>query len=122
MSASMPVLYSKIHRAVVTDANLHYQGSITIGKTLMQAAKLHPWMQVDVVNINNGARFSTYAIVGEDGHEICVNGAASRLVQIGDQVIILAYMHLSLEQIPTHQPHIILLGENNAILEKGMPC
>ncbi|MFC3848249.1 aspartate 1-decarboxylase [Helicobacter baculiformis] len=122
MLPSAEVLYSKIHRAVVTDANLHYQGSITIGKDLMQAAKLHPWMKVDVVNINNGARFSTYAIMGTQAREVCVNGAASRLVQIGDQVIILAYMHLSLEQIPIHQPHVILLGENNAILEKGIPC
>ncbi|WP_120945353.1 MULTISPECIES: aspartate 1-decarboxylase [Helicobacter] len=119
---AIPVLYSKIHRAVVTDANLHYQGSITIGKTLMQAAKLHPWMQVDVVNIHNGARFSTYAIAGEDEHEICVNGAASRLVQVGDLLIILAYMHLELAHIPTHQPHILLLGDHNAILEQGNPC
>ncbi|WP_104696008.1 aspartate 1-decarboxylase [Helicobacter salomonis] len=122
MSPSVEVLYTKIHRAVVTDANLHYQGSITIGKDLMQAAKLYPWMKVDVVNINNGARFSTYAIVGEDGREICVNGAASRLVQIGDQVIILAYMQLSLEHVSTHQPHVVLLGDDNTILEKGKPC
>ncbi|WP_104682705.1 aspartate 1-decarboxylase [Helicobacter felis] len=114
---SVSVLYTKIHRAVVTDANLHYQGSITIGKDLMQAAKLQEWMQVDVVNINNGERFSTYAIMGTD-NEICVNGAASRKVQIGDQVIILAYAQIPLDHVSAHKPHVVLLDNNNTILQK----
>ncbi|BEG58080.1 Aspartate alpha-decarboxylase PanD [Helicobacter sp. NHP21005] len=109
-------LYSKIHRAVVTDANLNYQGSITLGQDLITAAKLAPFMKVDVLNINNGARFSTYVIEGV-GCEVCVNGAASRLVQKGDLVIIVAYVSLSLEELPSHKPHIVFVDHNNAPME-----
>ncbi|WP_205426758.1 aspartate 1-decarboxylase [Helicobacter suis] len=114
------VLYSKIHRAVVTDANLNYQGSITIGKRLVELAKLAPWMKVDVLNVNNGARFSTYVIVGEKDYEVCINGAASRLVQIEDLVIIIAYISIPFERLNTHKPHIVFLGANN--IPKENPC
>src|SRR3989304_8979472 len=88
------MLKSKIHRAHVTDANAHYEGSITIDKKLMEAADILPYEQVDVLNVNSGARLTTYAIVGKKG-EICVNGAAARVVVKGDIVIILAYSHLA---------------------------
>ncbi|GMB90967.1 aspartate 1-decarboxylase [Helicobacter ailurogastricus] len=114
-------LYSKIHRAVVTDANLNYQGSITLGEDLLKAARLAPFMKVDVLNVNNGARFSTYVIAGKDC-EVCVNGAASRLVQQGDLVIIVAYVSLSLEQLPTHKPHIVFVDQHNAPILEENPC
>lgn len=120
MPVSVEVLYSKIHRAVVTDANLNYQGSITIGKSLAQAAHLHPWMKVDVLNVNNGARFTTYVIVSEEEGTICVNGAASRLVHVGDVVIIVAYALMDLEQVRQHQPFIVFVGDNNQIKENDV--
>ncbi|BDQ27972.1 Aspartate 1-decarboxylase [Helicobacter heilmannii] len=113
-------LYSKIHRAVVTDANLNYEGSITLGADLLKASKLAPFMKVDILNINNGARFSTYVIAGV-GCEVCINGAASRLVQKGDLVIIVAYVALSLEELEGHKPHIVFVDHNNAP-KKDMEC
>ena len=92
------MLYSKIHRATVTDANLNYVGSITIDEELMEAAKLRVGQKVDVLNINNGERFQTYVIKGERGkREICLNGAAARKAHPGDKVIIVAYAQYSEE-------------------------
>jgi aspartate 1-decarboxylase len=110
------MLKSKIHRARVTDANVNYEGSITIDRKLMEAADILPYEQVDVVDVNNGARFTTYAIVGEQG-EICVNGAAARLVVKGDVVIILSYQQLTEEEAHRHSPRLVYVDANNSIVE-----
>ena len=110
------MLKSKIHRARITDANVNYEGSITIDRKLMEAADILPYEQVDVVDVNNGARFTTYAIVGEQG-EICVNGAAARLVVKGDVVIILSYQQLTEEEAHRHSPRLVYVDANNGIVE-----
>ena len=113
------MLKSKIHRARVTDANIDYEGSITIDKKLMAEADILPYEQVQVLNVNNGARFSTYAIEGqEDSGEICLNGAAARLAVKGDLVIILTYTEMSDEEARNHRPKIVQVSENNAIVKK----
>jgi aspartate 1-decarboxylase len=110
------VLKSKLHRAVVTDADLNYVGSITIDEALMEAADIVPFEKVQVVNNNNGARFETYVIKGERGSgTICVNGAAARLVQKGDVVIILSYCTVSREEAAGIRPKVILLDGQNRI-------
>ena len=110
---------SKIHRATVTDASLHYEGSITIDPLLMEAADICEWEQVDVYDINNGNRLTTYAIPGQPGSgTICLNGAAARLVQVGDLVIICSYAEFSEEQRLTHLPKIVLVNEKNGQREK----
>lgn len=110
------MLYSKIHRATVTDANLNYVGSITIDEELMDAAKLRVGQKVDIVNINNGERFSTYVIKGKAGNkDICLNGAAARKVQTGDQIIIIAYVSLEEEKIEKHKPTVVLVDSLNNI-------
>lgn len=111
------MLKSKIHRARVTDANVNYEGSITIDRKLMEAADILPYEQVDVVDVNNGARFTTYAIVGEQG-EICVNGAAARLVVKGDIVIILSYQQQTDEEARRHSPRLVYVNADNVMVEK----
>lgn len=107
-------LFSKIHRATVTDANLNYVGSITLDETLMKAGKIKEWQKVDILDINNGERFQTYVIKGEAGSgEICLNGAAARKVQPGDKVIIVSYAYYTPEEIETHKPVIVMVDENN---------
>jgi aspartate 1-decarboxylase len=92
---TIEMLYSKIHRATVTDANLNYVGSITIDEELLEAAKMRVGQKVEILNVNNGERFSTYIILGERGkRDICLNGAAARKVHKGDKVIIVAYLLL----------------------------
>lgn len=109
-------LKTKLHRATVTDANLNYEGSLSIDPELMQAADILPYEKVDVVNINNGARFTTYAIPGkQNSGEICLNGAAARLGHIGDRVIIITYVNLNDDEFESHNPKAILLDENNQI-------
>ncbi|MFN4768757.1 MAG: aspartate 1-decarboxylase [Candidatus Kapaibacterium sp.] len=111
---------SKIHRAVITQAELHYEGSCTIDLDLMDAAGLLPYEQIAIVNINNGERFETYVIPGERGSKsICLNGAAARKGQPGDRVIIISYAQLSQEEIPGFKPTIILVDETNSIIEKS---
>ena len=110
------MLKSKIHRASVTDINTDYEGSITIDRKLMEAADIIPFEQVHVLNIDNGARFVTYAIEGEKG-EICLNGAASRLAVRGDTIIILAYCHVEDEEANTFIPKLVHVDTNNAITE-----
>lgn len=110
-------LFSKIHRATVTDANLNYVGSITIDETLMKAAKIKEWQKVDILDINNGERFQTYVIKGRsDSGCICLNGAAARKVQPGDKVIIVSYASLDPEKMDGYQPAIVMVDENNKIL------
>ncbi len=110
------MLKSKIHRARVTDANIDYEGSITIDKDLMHEADILPYEQVHVLNVNNGARFTTYAIEGERG-EICLNGAAARLAARGDVVIILTYATLTEEEAQKHTPKLVYVDGKNNIVE-----
>ncbi len=110
------MLKSKIHRAHVTDANIDYEGSITIDRKLMEAADILPYEQVHVLNVNNGVRFTTYAIEGGSG-EICVNGAAARLVDIGDIVIILSYCHVEEAEARNFVPKLVYVNTENAITE-----
>ncbi len=115
---TIEMLYSKLHRATVTDANLNYVGSITVDRDLMDAAMLRVGQRVEIVNINNGERFATYVIEGERGkREICLNGAAARKAEIGDKIIIIAYAAMDLEEARTFKPHIVLLDEENGIQE-----
>ncbi|MDD5703033.1 MAG: aspartate 1-decarboxylase [Dehalococcoidales bacterium] len=110
------MLKSKIHRARVTDGNIDYEGSITIDKKLMEAADIIPYEQVHILNINNGARFHTYAIEGkENGGEICLNGAAARLVAKGDIVIILTYRDVPENELQDYHPRLVYVDEKNRI-------
>jgi len=113
------MLKSKIHRATVTDANINYEGSITIDSKLMKAADILPYEQVHVLNLNNGARFTTYTIKGEEGSgEICLNGAAARQGVKGDLVIILTYTDVPEEQLKNYKPTIVHVNEKNEIITK----
>lgn len=113
------LLKSKIHRATVTDASLHYEGSVTIDPLLMEATDIVEWEQVDIYDINNGNRLTTYAISGERGSGvICLNGAAARLVHIGDLVIICSYAQFSEDERKTHEPRIILVDEHNRVVRR----
>ena len=116
MSPVRVMLKSKIHRACVTDANIDYEGSVTIDKKLMAAADILPYEQVDVLNINNGARIATYAIEGEKG-EICLNGAAARLGAKGDIVLILSYCHIADDEARNFIPKLVYVDNKNAITE-----
>lgn len=109
------MLKSKIHRARVTKTNIDYEGSITIDKKLMEEADILPYEQVHVLNINNGARFTTYAIEGESS-EICLNGAAARLVAKGDIVIILAYCHVDDDETADFSPKLVYVDAKNNII------
>ncbi|EDM23197.1 aspartate 1-decarboxylase [Caminibacter mediatlanticus TB-2] len=116
---TIEMLYSKIHRATVTDANLNYVGSITIDEELMQEANLLVGQKVDIVNINNGERFSTYVIKGKKGkRDICLNGAAARKVHPGDKIIIIAYASMSIEEAKKFKPAVLILDDKNNIIEK----
>lgn len=111
------VMKSKIHRAKVTEAELNYVGSITIDEDLMDAANLIANEKVQIVNNNNGARFETYVIKGKRGTgTICLNGAAARLVQVGDIVIIISYAWMDQEEARSHQPALVFPDENNKIV------
>jgi len=108
------MLYSKIHRATVTDANLNYIGSITIDEDLMDKAALLEGQKVDIVNINNGERFSTYVIKGKRGNrDICLNGAAARKVHKGDKIIIIAYASMNIEEAKNYKPKVIIVDDDN---------
>lgn len=109
------MLYSKIHRASVSDANLNYVGSITIDIELIKAAGLQEGQKVDIVNINNGERFSTYVIEGQKG-DMCLNGAAARKVQVGDKIIVMAYAIYTQEELATYTPKVVLVDEKNQII------
>ena len=112
------MLKAKIHRATVTESNLNYVGSITIDRDLMEASGILEYEKVSVVDIDNGSRFDTYVIEGGCGSGvICVNGAAARLVQPGDKVIILAYCQVDSKEADFHSPKIVFVGSGNKILE-----
>ncbi len=108
------MLKSKIHRATITDADLDYEGSITIDEQLMEEADILPYEQVQIYDINNGNRFETYAIKGERGSgTICVNGAAARLVSKGDLIIIASYFNIDEEEALRHLPRLVYVDGNN---------
>ena len=112
------MMKSKIHRATVTEANLNYVGSITIDEELMELADIWANEKVQVVDNNNGARLETYVIPGPRGSGvICLNGAAARLVQPGDTVIIIAYAIMSEEEAKTHKPRILIMDKDNKVLD-----
>jgi aspartate 1-decarboxylase len=112
------MLKSKIHRARVTQANIDYEGSISIDKRLMEAADILPYEQVQVLNANNGARFITYAIEAEpDSGEIGIQGPAAHLASVGDTVIILTYCQVEEEEVHKHTPTLVYVDEKNVITE-----
>ena len=110
------MMKAKLHRATVTQADLEYEGSIAIDRELLDASGILPHEQVDVLNITTGARFTTYAIEAPRGSKtIGVNGAAARLVQAGDKVIIVAYCQMEAELARQHAPNVVLLDDDNEI-------
>jgi len=112
------MLYSKIHRATVTDANLNYVGSITIDEDLLDAAALRVGQKVEIVNVNNGERFSTYIIKGErESKDMCLNGAAARKVEIGDKIIVIAYGSYHSDELENYKPIVVHVDEKNNISE-----
>jgi aspartate 1-decarboxylase len=112
------MMNGKIHRARVTEANLNYVGSITIDTDILDAVGMVPNEKVQIVNNNNGARFETYIIPGTRGSKIvCLNGAAARLVQEGDVVIIISYALVPEEKVATHEPKVAIMNEQNQIVE-----
>ncbi len=114
--ATITMLKSKIHRATVTEADLNYEGSITVDIELLELAGILPFEQVDILNITNGNRFTTYTIEAPRGSKkVCVNGAAARLVHKGDLVIICSYINMETEKAKKHKPKIVLLDKNNKI-------
>ncbi|MCI5064596.1 aspartate 1-decarboxylase [bacterium] len=112
------ILHAKIHRATVTHADLHYEGSITLPPHLLEAAHLLEYEAVSVWNVTSGTRFETYAITGLEGSsDICVNGAAAHLVSPGDLVIIAAFNYLSGSELSDHRPYLVFVDEKNEIKE-----
>jgi len=108
---------SKLHRATVMQADLNYDGSVTIDMELLEQSGILPGEKVQIVNLNNGVRFETYTIEGKAGSGIiCLNGAAARLVQVGDKVIIIAYALMDAEEAKTFRPKVLVLGEKNQIV------
>jgi len=113
---------AKLHNATITELQLHYEGSITIDPNLLDASGMHPYEQVQVVNQNNGVRFETYIIPGErDTGEICLNGPAARLAEVGDTVIIIAYSLVPASEAPAWRPTVVVLGPQNQLREVIRP-
>lgn len=114
------MMNGKIHRAVVTEANLNYVGSITIDPVLLEAANILPNELVQIVNNNNGERLETYVIEGERGSgEICLNGAAARKVQVGDVIIIISYVQLDDSELDGYEPNVVIVDQDNNIVDPG---
>lgn len=111
---TLTLFKSKLHQMAVTEANLMYEGSITIDEELMELAGILPYEKVQVVNITNGSRLETYAIRGDRGSRVCcMNGAAARLTQIGDRIIVISYAQMSPEEAISHQPVVVVVDERN---------
>lgn len=107
---------SKLHRATVTQAELFYEGSVTIDADLLYAADIMPYEKIQVVNINNGSRFESYAIEGRRrSGTICINGAAARMAAVGDEIIIISYANYTEEELKSFKPTLILMDKNNKI-------
>ena len=114
------LLKAKIHRAVVTQADLNYVGSVTIDSTLLQESGILEYEKVQIVDIENGNRFETYTIAGEPGSGIiCLNGAAAKCVSVGDKVIIMAYANLTPEEAKTHKPMVVFVDDDTKIARKA---
>lgn len=112
------LLKSKIHRATVTDANLEYEGSVTIDRALMAAADIVEHERVDVYDVTNGARLTTYAIPGPAGSGVvCINGAAAHLVKAGDLVILATYAEFDEPEVRRHRPRVVFVDADNAVAE-----
>ncbi|MCH5336766.1 MAG: aspartate 1-decarboxylase [Campylobacter sp.] len=114
---TLTLLKAKIHRAVVSEAKLNYVGSISIDEELLRASGILEYEKVQVVNINNGERFETYTIATKEKGMICLNGAAARLVQAGDKVIIMAYANLEASEALNFKPKVVFVDENNEITQ-----
>jgi aspartate 1-decarboxylase len=111
---TLTLFKSKLHQMVVTEANLMYEGSITIDQELMELAGILPYEKVQVLNITNGSRLETYAIQGERGSRVCcMNGAAARLTHVGDRIIVISYAQMSPEEARRHQPTVVITDERN---------
>ena len=111
------MLKSKIHRAVITQAELNYVGSVTIDEELMEAAGLYEYERVHISNVNSGSRIETYVIAGDRGSGvICLNGAAARSGQKGDHIIIMAYANMAPDEIKAHHPKVVFVGDKNEIV------
>ena len=114
------LLKAKIHRAKVTQADLDYVGSVTIDTKLLREAGIFEYEKVQIVDINNGNRFETYTIAGEEGSGIiCLNGAAAKCVSVGDKVIIMAYANMTPEEAASHKPTVLFVNDNNEIVRKA---
>ncbi len=114
------MLHGKLHRATVTEANLHYVGSLTLDRDLMDAVDLLPGQQVDVIDVDNGNRLTTYVIEGQRGSGVvCVNGAAARLISPGDTVIVISYAAMDDTEARTFSPHVVFVDRDNRVLEVG---
>lgn len=107
------VLYSKIHRAIVTNSELEYEGSIFIDENILKESEILPYQKVEIYNINNGERFSTYAVPVPIKGEFCINGAAARKVQKGDRIIVCAYAQIEREKAKLHTPKVLLVQDQN---------
>ena len=117
---NISMLKSKIHRAVVTEADIDYVGSITIDADLLDDANIFEYEKVQIVDINNGERFETYTIKGERGSGIiCLNGAAAKLVNIGDKIIIMSYADMDIKEARLHKPTVLFVDENNRLIRKS---
>ncbi len=115
---TLTMLYSKIHRATVTDANLNYVGSITVDRDVLDKAQMRIGQKVDIVNVNNGERFTTYLIAGTRAKgEICLNGAAARKVHVGDKIIIIAYAQMDEKEAASYRPRVVILDDDNTIAQ-----
>tara|TARA_R110002051_G_scaffold114257_9_gene187080 strand:+ start:4954 stop:5358 length:405 start_codon:yes stop_codon:yes gene_type:complete len=115
----LTMMKCKLHRATVTQADLHYEGSISIDSDLLDAAGILPYEQVDVLNINNGQRFTTYAIEAPRGSRMFgINGAAARLAQVGDRIIVVAYAEMEAVEARQHDPVVVLFDEHNQVVAK----
>lgn len=113
---TVTMLKGKIHRAVVTQAELNYVGSITVDPLLLEAAGIYEYEKVQIVDVENGNRFETYTIEGEAGSGmICLNGAAARQVQVGDHAIIMCYCEMTPEEVKEHKPHVVFVDDKNGI-------
>lgn len=111
----LTLMRAKIHRAIITQADLNYEGSISIDSSLLQLSGILNYEKVDVLNINNGERFTTYALAEEAGSGVIkVNGAAARKVHVGDQIIIIAYGSMDIEEAKKFKPTVVLIGEKNS--------
>lgn len=117
---NITLLKAKIHRAVVKQADLDYVGSITIDSRLLRESGILEYEKVEIADIDNGSRFDTYAIAGEEGSGIiCLNGAAAKCVNVGDKVIIMAYAQMTPEEAKAHKPTVIFVDDNNQIVRKA---